>query len=163
MNNAAQIRRCSGALQAKHSRLQPPFLSPPPARRPSLKISNRESLRLEINVTQTKQKIQPKSNREESHAFQITINPPTLTARGCSQLNPQIPNLQPHKKAKIIKNHPQSLFRLEPAPTLHFQQLMQNLNEPMFRLEPLAKRMKNERTGNPKMNPPHPTIHLTCL
>ncbi len=76
MNDAAQIRRCSGALRVHHSGLQPPFLPPPPTRRPILKISNRESLRRVwavnrrcdcreidparrnddvINVTQTKQ------------------------------------------------------------------------------------------------------------
>jgi hypothetical protein len=42
MNDAAQIRRCSGTLRAKPLLLQTP----------DLKISNREPLRLEINVTQ---------------------------------------------------------------------------------------------------------------
>jgi hypothetical protein len=55
MNDAAQIRRCGGALHAKHPRSQPPSFSPPSARRPSLKISNREPLRLRIDVAQTKQ------------------------------------------------------------------------------------------------------------
>jgi hypothetical protein len=173
MNDAAHIRRCSGALRAKHPRSQPPSLSPPPPRDPNPEISNREALRLEINVTQTKQTTQPHSNREkdalfsnrvravnrlcdcggidrhlknsnresapsnreESHAFQIPINPPTSTTRNRSQLNSQIPNFQPPKKTKSLKNHPQSLFRLERTSIVYFQQLTRNLNEPMFRLE----------------------------
>jgi hypothetical protein len=235
MNDAAQIRRCSGALLANHPRSWPTFLSSPPSRRPNLtiskreavrrvraddsarreddvinvtqtkqktqphsnrelealfsnhhrsthhlnlKISNREALRLEINVTQTKQTAQPhsnrekealfsnrvravsrlrdcgeidsarryidrstrhlnlkNSNREKSHVLQIAINPPASTTRNCSQLNSQIPNFRPPKKAKSIKNHPQSLFRLECTSTVYFQQLTRNLNEPMFRLE----------------------------
>jgi hypothetical protein len=60
-------------------------------RRLNLKNSNRES-RL--------------SDREESHALQTTINPSASTARRRG-------NFQPSKSAKSIKNHPQSLFRLE--------------------------------------------------
>jgi hypothetical protein len=45
MNDAVQIRRRSGAPRANHFRFQPSFPPPPPAHRPSLKISNRESLR----------------------------------------------------------------------------------------------------------------------
>src|SRR5271155_2532422 len=42
MSDALQIRRCSGALQAKHSYPLPSFLQPSPARRLNPKISNRE-------------------------------------------------------------------------------------------------------------------------
>jgi hypothetical protein len=66
MNDAAQIRRCSGALRAKHSRLRPSFLPPPPAHRQNLKISNREPLRLEIRLTHTKQTLHHHSNRENN-------------------------------------------------------------------------------------------------
>jgi hypothetical protein len=286
MNDAAQIRRSSGALHAKHSRLR---LSPPPAPHPNLEISNREPLRLRINVTQTKQtpelflrrggplappdlrpsfrpsslrppptrdpnlknsnrealrrvraddsarrnnniinvtqtkqtpathsnrekealfskagetekraglKARPyngngeqnsnrealrrdraddsarryivravnrlcdcrgidrlrdcgeidrqlknsnresaHSNREESHAFQIPINPTASTTRNRGQLHSQIPNFLSPKKTKSLKNHPQSLFRIEHTSTVYFQQLTRNLNEPMFRLE----------------------------
>src|SRR5580704_762595 len=59
MNDAAQIRRCSSALRANHSILQTP----------NLKISNREPLRLETDVTQTKQTTQPHSNREAEALF----------------------------------------------------------------------------------------------
>jgi len=120
MNDEAQIRRCSGALRAKHPRSQPPSLSPIPARHPNLKISNRES--------------RP-SNREKSHALQITINPPASTTRNRGQIHSQIPNFQPPRKTKSPKSHPQSLFRLERPSTSCFQQLTKILNEPMFRLE----------------------------
>jgi hypothetical protein len=69
MNDAAQIRRCSGAVRAKHPRFRPRFLPPTLTSHPNLKISNRESLRLEINVTQTKQTTQPHSNREVEALF----------------------------------------------------------------------------------------------
>jgi hypothetical protein len=132
MNDAAQIRRCRGALRAERSRSQPPFLSPPPARRPNLKISNRESRH---------------SNREKSHTFQNTINPSTSTTHDRNQLHSQIPNFQPPNKAKSINNHPQSLFRLERTPTLCFQQLTRNLNEPMFRLETKKGGKETKQTG----------------
>ena len=67
MSHALQIRRCNGTLRAKHS--LPSFLQPPPARRPIPIISNRESFRLEIDVTHTKQTIPPHSNRENKACF----------------------------------------------------------------------------------------------
>src|SRR5580704_16341882 len=243
MNDAAQTRRRSGPLHAKDSRVQPPFLSPQPARRPNPRISNRESLRLEINVTQTKQttelfmrrggpsappdlrpsfrssslrpppartpapqnsnreplrleisvtqtkqtaaigsnregealfltagrvenraglKARPyhgsgeqnsnresrHSNREESHALQIAINPSAPTNGNRGQLHSKIPNFQPSKKAKSIKNHPQSWFRLERTSAVYFQQLTRNLNDTMFRLEPIKRRQKTKQNCN---------------
>src|SRR5580704_7003479 len=185
MNDAAQIRRCTSALRA--NRPLPPTPDP--------KISNREPLRLEINVTQTKQTTQPHSNRElealfsnrvraddsargyialparhpnlknsnresrtsnraESHTFQITINPSAQAAHQRDQLHSQILNFQPPNKAQSIKNHPQSLFRLERTPLLYFQQLTRNLNDTMFRLE-IKKEAKKKhaqlrRTRHPK-------------
>jgi hypothetical protein len=59
MNDAAQICRCNSA----------PCANPVLPQTPNLKISNRESLRLEINVTQTKQTTQPRSNREVEALF----------------------------------------------------------------------------------------------
>src|ERR1700723_3138527 len=100
MNDAAQIRRCGGALRANH-----PLL---PA--PDPKNSNREALRLETDVTPTKKTAAQGSNREESPALQITINPPTSTTCDRCQLHSKIPNFQPSKKAKSPKNDPQSLF-----------------------------------------------------
>jgi hypothetical protein len=99
-------------------------------RRLNLKNSNRES-RL--------------SDREESHALQTTINPSASTARRRG-------NFQPSKSAKSIKNHPQSLFRLERTSTVYFQQLTQNLNDTMFRLERSAQRTRIERR-NQKTKP----------
>ena len=186
MNGAAQIRRCSGALCAIQLLL--------PA--PNPKISNRESPRLEINVTQTKQTTQPHSNREAEALFSSRVRAvnrpprpvreprrlvrarlftlseaegqscrnrrsflPALAAEGrflrfslticlppqlvhrpqltvpTSNFHSKIPNFQPSKKAKSIKNHPQSWFRLERTSTLCFQQLTRNLNDTMFRLE----------------------------
>src|SRR5271163_4979340 len=119
MSDALQIRRCSGALQAKHSYPLPSFRQPSPARRlnpkisnrekeapffgpsrggcfsppavrsrlrrrvpppkiqiqqvSSLKISNRESLRLKNNATQTKQTTQRHSNRELGAVFSAPV------------------------------------------------------------------------------------------
>src|SRR5580704_18264134 len=63
MNDADQIRRCNGALCANLSLLQ--IQNP--------EFSNREALRLEINVTQTKQTTQPHSNREAEALFSSRV------------------------------------------------------------------------------------------
>jgi len=75
MNDAAQIRRCNGALGA----------DPVLPQTPNQKISNRESLRRVraddsarrnddvINVTQTKQTTQPHCNRELEALFSIRV------------------------------------------------------------------------------------------
>src|SRR6202041_656740 len=49
--------------------------------------------------------------------------------------------------AKAQANYPQFLFRLERTPIACFQQLTRVLNEPMFRLERIARRIKIERSG----------------
>ena len=73
--------------------------------------------------------------------FSLTICLPSQPTRRSqptpptSNFHSKNPNFQPSKKAKSIKNHPQSLFRLERTPIPYFQQLTRNLNEPMFRLE----------------------------
>jgi hypothetical protein len=69
MNEAVQIGRCNGELSGNHVLVRPSFLPPPPAQRADLKISNRESLRLETTVTQTKQRTRTLSNREENARF----------------------------------------------------------------------------------------------
>ena len=196
MIDAAQIRHCGGgpsvdftdAPNGFRPSVRPSSLALPPAYHPAPKISNRESLRLEINVTQTKQTTQPHSNREaeaiSSKRVRSVNRPPrpareplrlvrarlqscrirrrflpALAAKGMflhasltirfphqsiglpelpvliSNLHSKIRNFQLPQNAKNTKNHPQSLFRLEPTPTLCFQQLTRNLNEPMFRLE----------------------------
>ena len=81
MNDAVQIRSCNGALRAEHCRFRPSFPPTPPARHPSLKISNRESLRRvraddsarrndeQVHLTHTKHTISRDSNRENSACF----------------------------------------------------------------------------------------------
>ncbi len=59
MDGVDQIRRSGGALRACFSLL--PVADP--------QISNREALRLETEVTQTKQTTQPHSNREKEALF----------------------------------------------------------------------------------------------
>ena len=66
------ISTCRGGPPAPSAEAPPGFrpssrpssLPPPPVRHPNLRNSNRESLRLEFDVTQTKQTTQPNSNRE---------------------------------------------------------------------------------------------------
>ena len=115
MNDAAQIRRCSGALRTnellfrpspdgprkarsqtpatgcrKRTRTQrvqpsvrPSFLRTTSARRPIVKTSNRESLRLEIAVTQTKERIGTSSNREKEACFSDRVRAVNrLSSRG---------------------------------------------------------------------------------
>jgi hypothetical protein len=69
MNDAVQNRRCSSALRAELSRLRPSSHQPRPARRPNPIISNRESLRLEIRLTHTKQTLHHRSNRGKKACF----------------------------------------------------------------------------------------------
>jgi hypothetical protein len=59
MDGAAQFRRCGGAPRA----------SLPLLHAPSPKISNRESVRLEIDLTHTKQTTDSHSNREDNACF----------------------------------------------------------------------------------------------
>src|SRR5580704_279944 len=108
MNDAAQIRRCSGALCANPSPLQIQD-SKVSNREPR---SNRESLRLDIHLPNTKRNHRH-SNREKSHAFQVTINSSKSTVCGRGQLHSKIPNFQLLKRAKSIKKHPSTMFRLE--------------------------------------------------
>jgi len=82
-------------------------LDPLRTRDPYPKNSNRESLRLEINVTQTKQTTEHSSNREIEALFHV---PPNASP------NRRTPpdELEKHKTAPpnfvAIKNHPHSLF-----------------------------------------------------
>jgi len=136
MNGAAQIRCCNGALRANPSPLQiqdSKFSNREP-------LSNRESLRL------------------EKHPFQITTISSKTTARGREQLHSKIPNFQPSHKAKSIKEHPQSLFRLERTPTLCFLQLTRILIEPMLRLE--RQKIDRELSQNAGVKSPTPNLKL---
>ena len=51
------------------------------------------------------------------------------------------------QEPKSIKNDPSSMFRLERTPTLYFLQLTQILNDTMFRLEMLGRRIAGEWRG----------------
>ena len=141
MKDAAQIRRCNGALCANQLLFQIP----------NPKISNREPLRLEMHVTHTKQRADPRSNREKQTIFKSTRRggptapfadaPPgfrpsfrpsfLLPQSACAphhiaptpNLLPQNPNLQSPQKPKTAKIPHRSLFRLERTPTLCFLQL----------------------------------------
>ena len=151
MNDAAQIRRCSGALCANPSPLQIQD-SKVSNREPRF---NRESLRLDIHLPNTKRNHRH-SNREKSHAFQVTINSSKSTVCGRGQLHSKIPNFQLLKRAKSIKKHPQSLFRLESMPLLCFQRLTQILIEPMFRLE--RQKINREINQNADIKSPTPNL-----
>src|ERR1700723_1496129 len=84
MTDAAQIRRCSGALRANHLLLQAPHP----------KISNREPIRLEMHVTHTKQRTARHSNREHNASFS-DLN--QLTRRRDPRIsNREAPRLEMH-------------------------------------------------------------------
>jgi hypothetical protein len=55
-----------------------PSPPPPPTRRPNSRISNRESIRLETHLTQRKQSLHLRSNRERNALFDSTIHRPLL-------------------------------------------------------------------------------------
>jgi hypothetical protein len=120
--------------------VRPSSLPPPPTRLLSLSISNRESLRLEINVTQTKQTPEPHSNRELEALFQVPINWPS-SSRQIAFLNPR----KPPANSKNKKSLPSFMFRLETTPILCFVGVKESFNRTMFRLTQLAKRMKSKR------------------
>jgi hypothetical protein len=104
MKNAAQIRRRSGALRANRSRFRPSFLPPPPDRHPKPRISNRETLRLEINVTQTKQTTQSHSNREAEALFSNRVRADHSSRRNIDRpvrrSNLKISNREPLRRVR---------------------------------------------------------------
>jgi hypothetical protein len=133
MNDAVQIRRCSGALRANHFRFQPSFPPPPPAHRSNLKISNRESLRLEIPVTHTKQTIRYHSNREFETLFQVTAS--TRRGRPFVPFSDAPPGFLPRAKPRGRPSFrpsflpPSPLRRRQPAvPTSDYQPQNPNLH-----------------------------------
>jgi hypothetical protein len=166
------IRPCRGGPQVPSTgappgvrpSARPSFPPRPRSRRPIQLISNREPLRLEIDVTQTKQTTDPHSNLEKQPVFKSTCrggpsvpftdSPPGFLPRAKPRGRPSFrpsflppqstprpqftdpnPNYKPTQKPKSTKSPPQGLFRLERTPTLYFLQLTRILNEPMFRLE----------------------------
>jgi hypothetical protein len=103
------------------------------------KNSNREPLRLEINVTQTKQTPEHRFNRELEPLFQVPINP-----RSSSCQNALCVAIKPPANMKNTKPLPSFMFRLKSTPALCFVGVTERFNRTMFRLEQLAKRTKSE-------------------
>jgi hypothetical protein len=72
-------QQCGGSSPAVRPRVQPDL--PTPTRHPDLRISNRESLRLEIDLNQRKQTTDHRSNRENNALFSnhdLTTHRPNL-------------------------------------------------------------------------------------
>jgi hypothetical protein len=103
--------------------------------------SNRESLRLEIHVSQTKQTTEPPSNRELEALF--SIGPGLMIQLG--ELMATLPSSRrqnalanPRKPPGGPKNAsalPSFLFRLETTPILCFVRVTANSNRTTFRLD----------------------------
>jgi hypothetical protein len=130
MNDAAQIRRRSGAPRANPVLLQIP----------SPKTSNRESVRRIRTVT-----LHSVSNRENNAwLFDQPVN-----------IHPPQPELRKTSLNLITEFNKQSRKRSKKPPSLrvsvrkkcaeHFQQLTQILIDTMFRLEMLERRTRSER------------------
>jgi hypothetical protein len=130
MNGAAQIRRCSGALCAIQLLL--------PA--PNPKISNRESLRLELDVTQTKQTTQPHSNRELEALFSNRVRAVDHLKSSNRESRTSIhqsASPSPRKLPTSPKNnttHASVLLRLKSTPTLCFVGVTDHFNRTLLRL-----------------------------
>jgi hypothetical protein len=157
MNDAAPIRRCSGALRAGHLLLPPPDPT----------ISNREALRLEINVTHTKQTTRPHSNREGEALFSNRVRAvnrlrdchgidsarPYIVKR--AKTNPRGQEIRDTRPSSITEFNKRFRKRAQKTPSLRvsvrkksaerFQSLTQILIERMFRLEMLARRITGEQ------------------
>ena len=146
------------------------------------RISNREPLRLEIHLTQTKQTTQTNSNREKEALFFGPSRggglPPSRVGSGCRfgfGLNARgIGNTHGHG-VRVLKPLPYAedctligrknrkwrppfLLRLKPTPILCFVGVTENFNRTMLRLKQPAKRVKNEKGGGPsgpKKRPAH--------
>ena len=114
-----------------------PFTDGPPGFRPffslpnppvclrSLKNSNREALRLETNVTPTKQTAAIASNREKEALF--------LTA-GRAENRAGLKARPYHGNGERNKKHPSVLLRLKPTPLLCFVGVTYTLNRILLRL-----------------------------
>src|SRR5271155_3480723 len=125
-----------------------------------IQISNRESLRLEIDVTQTKQTPEPHSNRELEALFQIPTNSPS-SRRQHDFSSPRRPPTSP----KIHTTPPSFMFRLKTTPILCFVKVTASFNRTMFRLNaacPARKRRPNPRQKTTKTPPPAPTTKINA-
>jgi hypothetical protein len=141
MNDAAQIRRRSGALRASHFRFRSSSVQLTPAPRPHLKISNREPRRLEIPSTHTKQTLHQRSNRENNACFS-TGKMGRLPVR--EDRPPQDPHHLRSKAAKKTNSPPTTFVSARKKSALCFVQVTEFPIEPMFRLERTAERTNLE-------------------
>ncbi len=126
----------------------------PPARL-SLKISNREPLRLEIRVTLTKQTTGQHSNREKEAGFQagsgLITQPGEMTTRPSASHRQN--GLAEARKTATCKQkltaHPSFLFRVEKTPAVYFLQLTNNSTYTHVSGRYVERRIKHEG-GRPK-------------
>ena len=102
-----------GGPSALFAAAPPGFRPSAPHRRPTPKISNREPIRLEIDVTPTKQTPGHHSNREKNACFQFAINAPASNR----------PSL---RAPKNTTRHPAIMFRVASISTLYFLKLTGN-------------------------------------
>src|SRR5271156_5226536 len=167
------ISTCRGGPSAPFPDVPPGFLprakprgrpsvrpSSLPPRFPTPGISNRESLRLEIDVTQTKQTPEPHSNRELEALFLIPSNSPS-SRRQYAFSSPRRPPTSP----KIHTTPPSFMFRLRTTPILCFVEVTASFNRTMFRLNaacPARKRRPNPRQKTTKTPPPAPTKKINA-
>jgi hypothetical protein len=103
-----------------------------PTGRHDLKNSNREPLRLEIHLTQTKQTPTFRSNREIEAHFQpgeITVNSASPTRENAISSPRKLP-----RNSKNATTHPSFSFRLKHASILCFLRVTKHFNRTMFRL-----------------------------
>jgi hypothetical protein len=112
---------------------------------------NRERLRLETVVTQTKQRLALRSNREKEALFPNPIDPPSATRQNA----PASPR-RPPANSKNENTLPSFMFRLKGTPILCFLQFADRFNRTMFRL----KRTKIENAA-PRAGLPHRNIPAT--
>jgi hypothetical protein len=119
MIGALQTRRSTPAPRPNGSLFPlPPDIPLPPAHRPLLKISNRESFRLGIPATNRKQRLVDLSNREYDATFQ------TITRSPASRLQNELPKLiKSAANTKRFTSHPSFLFRVRNTSTVYFLQL----------------------------------------
>jgi|HubBroStandDraft_1064217.scaffolds.fasta_scaffold292673_2 hypothetical protein len=151
------------------------FLSDPPAFRPRLcrpappsevqshrspkhHNSNREALRLETHLTQTKQTTGDHSNREKDACFQTGSELSIVSAIAQKLIKPATSRqYAPSNTRKIPTNpknttttYPSFLLRLRTIPILYFVKFTRSFNRTMLRLERIAKRTKNEPAAGRK-------------
>jgi hypothetical protein len=133
------------------------------ARRASdIQISNRESLRLETPATQTKQRTQPRSNREVEALFragsglmiqsgETMVYPPSSSHQNTIYSARKLPT-----GPKNTTTYPSFLFRLKTTPTVYFVGVTVSFNltmlrlrrtsiEPVFRQSDSFSRARNRR------------------